>query len=345
MSGETPLRYVDIFNGDADGLIARHQYRLAFPVSADQLRLITGVKRDIALVGRLDASLVNDEVTVFDISYDQNAAAVEHLLAQGVHVRYFDHHRADQLKMHALLDAHIDPSPTICTSLLVDQFLGGAYRAWAITAAFGDNLITVATQLASEQSFAATETTALRELGECLNYNAYGEREEDLYFRPAELAARLAPYENPLAFIEADTAFATLKHGVIDDLQRAIAIAPYHVSAACAIFILPDEPWARRVSGAFANRVAEAHPARAHAILTHNLAGNFTVSIRAPVVAAHSADRVALAFAGGGGRASAAGINQLASDEIATLIAKMDAVFDPHAAPNSAPSMPTRESS
>ena len=71
------MRYVDIFNGDADGLIARHQYRLAFPVSNGQLRLITGVKRDIALVGQLDASLV-DEVTVFDISYDQNAAAVVH---------------------------------------------------------------------------------------------------------------------------------------------------------------------------------------------------------------------------------------------------------------------------
>ena len=338
------MRYVDIFNGDADGLIARHQYRLAFPVSNGQLRLITGVKRDIALVGQLDASLV-DEVTVFDISYDQNAAAVEHLLAQGVHVRYFDHHRADKLKMHALLDAHIDLSPTTCTSLLVDQFLGGAYRAWAITAAFGDNLITVATQLACEQALSAAEAAALRELGECLNYNAYGEREEDLYFRPAELAARLAPYANPLAFMQADNAFATLKRGVIEDLQRAIAVAPHYVSTACAIFILPDAAWARRVSGAFANRVAEAHPARAHAILTQKQAGDFTVSIRAPVAAAHSADRVALAFVGGGGRASAAGINQLASDEIATLIVKMDAAFGSITTPISAPHEPSRESS
>lgn len=344
MSGETPLRYVDIFNGDADGLIARHQYRLAFPVSTGQLRLITGVKRDVALVDRLDAGWP-DEVTVFDISYDQNAVAVEHLLAQGVHVRYFDHHRADKLKKHALLDAHIDPSPTICTSLLVDQFLGGAYRTWAITAAFGDNLITVATQLACEQSLSAAETAAFRELGECLNYNAYGECEEDLYFRPAELVARLAPYENPLAFMQADTAFAILKRGVIEDMQRAIAVAPHYVSAACALFILPDAAWARRVSGAFANRVAEAHPTRAHAILTQNLTGNFTVSIRAPMAAAHSADLVALAFPGGGGRASAAGINQLASDEIAALIAKMDAVFGSIAAPISSPHEPSHESS
>ena len=338
------MRYVDIFNGDADGLIARHQYRLAFPVSNGQLRLITGVKRDIALVGQLDASLA-DEVTVFDISYDQNAAAVEKLLAQGVHVRYFDHHRADKRKMHNLLDAHIDPSPTICTSLLVDRFLGGAYRTWAITAAFGDNLITVATQLACEQALSVAETAALRELGECLNYNAYGEREEDLYFRPAELAARLAPYENPLTFMQADTAFATLKRGVVEDLQRASAVAPHFVSTACAIFILPDAAWARRVSGAFANRIAEAHPARAHAILTQKLAGDFAVSIRAPMVAAHSADLVALAFAGGGGRASAAGINQLAADEIATLIAKMDAVFGAIATPIAAPHELPHESS
>jgi len=293
------MRCVDIFNGDADGLIAHHQYRLAFPVAAEYLSLITGTKRDVALVGRVDPRKA-DEVTIFDISYDQNAVATAHLLAQGIRVRYFDHHRADQMQAHLNLDAHIDTAPHICTSLLVDQFLGGRYRAWAITAAFGDNLIAVATQLAAAQAFSSSETVALRTLGECLNYNAYGECEEDLYFRPAELAARLAPYDHPFAFMQADSAYAILKAGFAD------------------------------VSGAFANHLAVAYPTRAHAVLTVNQDTCFTVSIRAPLAMARHADLVAIAFEGGGGRASAAGINRLASDQIAALAAKMEAVFGAH---------------
>jgi len=320
------MRWIDIFNGDADGLIAHHQYRLAFPVAAEHLSLITGVKRDIALVSRVDAGGV-DEVTIFDISYDQNAAATEHLLAQGVRVRYFDHHRAERLQAHINLDAHIDPSPDTCTSLLVDHFLGGRYRAWAITAAFGDNLIAVATQLAAAQAFSSGETVALRALGECLNYNAYGECEEDLYFRPAELASRLAPYDNPVTFMQADPAYSILKSGFADDLNQAMAVRPHHASVSTAIYILPDAAWARRVSGAFANHLAVAYPTRAHAILTINRDARFTVSIRAPLAIARHADLVAIAFEGGGGRASAAGINRLAANQIATLAAKMEAVF------------------
>ena len=37
----------DIFNGDADGIIALLQLRLADPIGAE---LVTGVKRDIKLV-------------------------------------------------------------------------------------------------------------------------------------------------------------------------------------------------------------------------------------------------------------------------------------------------------
>lgn len=323
------MRCVDIFNGDADGLIAHHQYRLAFPVAAEYLSLITGTKRDVALVGRVDPRKA-DEVTIFDISYDQNAVATAHLLAQGIRVRYFDHHRADQMQAHLNLDAHIDTAPHICTSLLVDQFLGGRYRAWAITAAFGDNLIAVATQLAAAQAFSSSETVALRTLGECLNYNAYGECEEDLYFRPAELAARLAPYDHPFAFMQADSAYAILKAGFADDLQRAILVTPHHASASTALYLLPDAAWARRVSGAFANHLAVAYPTRAHAVLTVNQDTCFTVSIRAPLAMARRADLVAIAFEGGGGRASAAGINRLAADQIAALAAKMEAVFGAH---------------
>jgi hypothetical protein len=52
------------FNGDADGLCALQQLRLVEPGDA---MLVTGVKRDIKLLERVDAT-AGDDVTVLDIS-------------------------------------------------------------------------------------------------------------------------------------------------------------------------------------------------------------------------------------------------------------------------------------
>ena len=46
------MAYIDVFNGDADGLCALHQLRLADPQNST---LITGVKRDIDLVKQVQA--------------------------------------------------------------------------------------------------------------------------------------------------------------------------------------------------------------------------------------------------------------------------------------------------
>ena len=56
------------FNGDADGLCALQQLRLVDPRDAT---LVTGVKRDIQLLRRVNAA-TGDEVTVLDISLDAN---------------------------------------------------------------------------------------------------------------------------------------------------------------------------------------------------------------------------------------------------------------------------------
>ena len=320
------MREFDVFNGDADGLIARHQYRLAFPASDGEPILITGVKRDVQLCGRVNAQR-GERVNVFDISYDQNADAVHELLGHGVQIRYFDHHRATLLAAHTGLETHIDTAPDVCSSLLVDRFLHGRYRAWAIAAAFGDNLIAVATRLATAAQLSPERQTQLRELGECLNYNAYGDSEDDLLFRPAVLAARMAPYASPFDFVGSETAFTEIKRGYADDLARVAALAPTHETASSAIYRLPDAAFARRVSGAFANRLAEAHPQRAHAVLTRQASGNFTVSIRAPITRPRGADIVAIAFGGGGGRAGAAGINQLKPADLSRLTEKMAEIF------------------
>ena len=180
----------DVFNGDADGLCALQQLRLAQP---RETTLVTGVKRDIALLGRVPAA-PGDEVTVLDVSLDKNREPLVRLLERGVRVRYFDHHFAGDIPAHPLLEAHIGTLADQGTSLLVDAFVGGRFRAWAVVGTFGDNFDQAARRAAEPLDLAADDLTDLRELGVCLNYNGYGERVEDLHFPPDVLFRRLAPY-------------------------------------------------------------------------------------------------------------------------------------------------------
>ena len=60
--------HYDVFNGDADGIIALLQLRFAEP---KQSTLVTGVKRDIKLLKQVDAKSATS-VTVLDISMEKN---------------------------------------------------------------------------------------------------------------------------------------------------------------------------------------------------------------------------------------------------------------------------------
>lgn len=300
-----------VFNGDADGLCALQQLALVEPQPID--RLVTGPKRRISLLEGLEAR-AGDEVTVLDVSFDVNRAGVERLLAAGVAVRYFDHHYAGRLPVHRRLDAHIDPAPVVCTSVLVDRFLGGRQRPWAIVGAFGDNLDETAAQLAAGMPQEATRE--LRELGRVLNYNAYGESEADLHFAPAELHRRLARHADPLAFVRGDPAFAHLRAGYDEDMARASALVPHLRAPHAAVYVLPDAPWARRVSGVLAGRLARSAPARAHAVVSRLASGDWQVSVRSPLERPYGAATLCRRYDGGGGREAAAGINRLAADAL-----------------------------
>jgi single-stranded DNA-specific DHH superfamily exonuclease len=273
------------------------------------------VKRDIQLLARVDAG-AGDTLTVLDISLHENRADLERLLARGARCVYFDHHYAGEPPSHAALEAHIDTAPDVCTSLLVDRFLGGAHRAWAVAAAFGDNLFDAARRAVEPLALPAADVERLRDLGECINYNAYGESPEDLHFHPADLYRRLAPYRDPLAFAREDEAFRRLRDGYAADVARAREVTPAEASAAGALFVLPDAAWSRRVSGVFGNSLAREHPRRAHAVLVPRTDGGYTVSVRAPKANPVGADALCRQFPTGGGRQGAGGINHLPADRL-----------------------------
>ncbi len=296
------------FNGDGDGLCALQQLWLADGRPID--RLVTGPKRRIALLDAIEAR-AGDEVTALDISFDVNRDGAARLLAQGASLRYFDHHYAGELPAHPRLAAFIDPSPAVCTSVLVDRHLGARHRGWAIAGAFGDNLDETARSIAAGLGLAPGELELLKELGVALNYNAYGETEADLHFPPAELHARLSRYADPLAFARGDGAFARLRDGYREDLARAEALAPYACTPDGAVYVLPDAPWARRVSGVLAGRLARSAPSRAHAVVSPLSGGGWQVSVRSALERPSGAARFCRRYPSGGGREAAGGINCL----------------------------------
>ncbi|EXJ14638.1 hypothetical protein [Imhoffiella purpurea] len=305
------MQHFDVFNGDADGLCALQQLRLAEP--RDSI-LVTGPKREVDLLARVPSGAACG-VTVLDISMEKNRAALDRLLAEGARVSYFDHHHPGEIPSHSGLEVHIETLPDKGTSLLVDDYLGGRHRAWALVGTFGDNFDRSARRAAESMELEEADIARLRQLGILLNYNGYGARVEDLHYAPDDLFRRLRPYADPLAFIAEDDAFAALLHGYEADMSQVGALRPEFEDEGHRLFILPSEPWARRASGVFANDLAQREPGRAHAILTQLADGGFLVSVRAPLERPVGADVLCRRFATGGGRKAAAGINRLAESE------------------------------
>lgn len=312
------MRRFDVFNGDADGLCALQQLRLAEP--ADSV-LVCGPKRDIELLARVDAEH-GDLVTVLDVSLDRNRTALQRLLDRGVRVRYFDHHYAGVIPRDPLLEAHIETGPDVCTSILVDRHLEGRWRAWAIAAAFGDNLAGSATRLARTLDLEPAALDALRELGEALNYNAYGETEADLMIAPARLFERMRGFADPFHFAAEDPIVRQLASARTTDLGAARAVAPLHMAEQAAVFVLPDAAWSRRVLGALANEFAASTPGRAHAVLVPDGRHGYAVSVRAPLAHPAGADAFCREFPTGGGRKGAAGIDHLPDSELSRFVAR-----------------------
>lgn len=309
--------YYDVFNGDADGLCSLQQLRLAEPVASV---LITGVKRDIALLQQVTAQ-TGDQVTVLDIALDKNRTVLLQLLSQNVHVRYFDHHTTSDIPQHAQLEAYIGHEPDQGTSLLVDEFLCGQFRAWAVVGTFGDNFDARANAIATNLGYTEKQIALLQNLGIVLNYNSYGSNLEDLHFSPAALSLLMRPFVDPLDFVQTSEIFLALDAGYKDDMALAANVKPEFATELSCLYILPNAAWARRVSGVFANDLVHKYPNRAHALLTTLPTGGFLVSVRAPKTTLTGADVLCRQFPTGGGRKAAAGINMLPEDQYSAFVA------------------------
>ncbi|MCM2374544.1 acetyltransferase [Aporhodopirellula aestuarii] len=317
------MTHFDVFNGDADGICALHQLRLAEPREST---LVTGVKRDISLLKRVNVA-AGDSVTVLDISLDKNRDDLERILACEVPVTYFDHHFAGDIPDSPRLSVQIDTAGDVCTGLLVNRFLKGQFLPWAVTALFGDNLHEAACLAAASLNLDESQLGELERLGTLLNYNGYGGQLEDLYFAPDDLYRKIQPYADPFEFIASDTTFEKLRDGFESDMKRAGSIPPQLETETCAAFLFPNESFSRRVSGVYSNQLARDNPNRAHALLSELPSGDYLVSVRAPLATKTGADELVRQFPTGGGRQAAAGINELPADLLPRFLDTMQQQF------------------
>ena len=310
--------HYDVFNGDADGIIALLQLRLAEPRVS---KLITGVKRDIQLLQQVPANLATS-VTVLDISMEKNLAALAGLLAQEIDVLYIDHHRTGLVPNSEHLTEIIDTDANTCTSLLVNQHLAGQYALWAIVAAFGDNMLKAAEQLSQQAGLSDQEQAQLKALGIYINYNGYGRTVDDLHVAPDVLFTTLLNYPDPFTLInEANSIFTLLEQAYLSDMTQAKQANILHDDETLQVIELEDAPWSRRVSGVYGNELANQNPDKAHAVFTLNLDNTYTVSLRAPINNKLGAGELCAQFETGGGRAAAAGVNQLPKEKLGNFIA------------------------
>lgn len=318
------MKYIDVFNGDADGLCALIQLRRAQP---QQSTIITGIKRDINLLKKIECG-DNAVITVLDISFDKNVSDVKRLLDDNASIDYIDHHKTGDLIHHPNLQLSVDLDANTCTSLIVDKRLHGQYRAWAITAAFGDNLFETATALGKKSGFKEPELNTLKQLGILLNYNGYGASIDDLFFNPADLYQKLCHFNTPFEFLEHDLeTYNILEQGYQQDMALAEQAPMFHQTNYTAVIELPDEVWARRVSGVYGNQLANKFPDRAHAVITKKEDNNYLVSVRAPLNRKFGADELVSQFPTGGGRKAAAGINSLPANMLDTFVIALETQF------------------
>ncbi len=310
------MRNYDVFNGDADGICSLIQLRKAEPRESV---LVTGIKRDINLLAKVQAA-AGDQITVLDISMDKNKADLERVLDSGATVFYADHHFAGDIPVHHRLHAIINEGAEVCTAVLINGYLKGAFPDWAVVGAFGDNFKKTARKLAHPLNLSAVDLGSLEQLGIYVNYNGYGSSVEHLHFNPKDLYQTLYDADSALEFIASSPDYQQLSIGYAEDMAKAAKLKPIHCEESTAVFKLPNAAWSLRVRGVFGNDLAMEYPDRAHAVVTEKENGDYLVSVRAPLNNRQGAAELCMQFPTGGGRTAAAGINNLPRNELDTFI-------------------------
>jgi hypothetical protein len=315
------MKYYDFFNGDADGIISLHQYRLHFPKKSE---VFTGVKRDVKLL-RHAVEIKNSTLSVFDISLLSNKDYMGEVLNNNNRVTWFDHHEPGETDLGENFSIKVDADPNCCTNILVDKYIDGLHRPWTICGAYGDNLHEQAEKL--NPNFNEKIMSELKEIGETLNYNGYGNELSDLTVDPKEVYLDLHQYVSPFQYRKKSEIYNKIHTQLISDKAELSSSEILHDTDTGKVILLPNTKASVRYSGIYSNQQTTDDPDKAFAILTLVDEENYRVSIRSPKTNPYGASKLALQFPTGGGREKAAGVNELPKSELINFISKFEEVY------------------
>lgn len=307
-----------VFNGDADGICAAHQFYLS---NQTGYQAITGVKRDISLLKKIE-NITGSRINVFDIAVEKNLPSLKKLLKANCRILWFDHHISPETPSYPNIEYHIKTDADVNTSLIVSRYLNEPLSRWAIVGLFGDNMNKTAIQLSKSIGLSDSRIQKLERVGKLLNYNAYGSSLDDLLFHPADILRIMKPYDEPFELLRRETLIDELDEGSQKDfrnIEQAEWLTPNIVR-------LPNEKWARRVIGEFAYKLVRDEPDKDFAVLL-SMGETYQVSIRIAANGNKNAGEFCLQFPTGGGREKAAGINVLPEAELAAFIDRFNEYF------------------
>lgn len=308
----------DVFNGDADGIFSLIQLQKN---ELKESKKITSFKRDTALLKHISPNS-GDLIRSLDIGIDKNFKEVKLFLDQGVKIFFADHHKYEKVPEHKNFENQIFTKSIMCTSKIIANYINKEESIWAVPGIFGDNLYELGLEECKKNNLNSEESLLLKELGELVNYNSYGENIADLNYHPIDVFDELMLYDSPLDLVkEKNSIFFKLKECYSNDLEEVIeSVEELHNDNYCKVFLLPNKISSRRISGIFGNQKAIEFDNQSILILTYNEDGSYRVSIRAPINQRYGASNIAKKFSGGGGREAAAGINALNPNQLTTLI-------------------------
>ena len=315
------MKYYDFFNGDADGIISLHQFRLQFPRKSE---LFTGVKRDVKLL-RHAVDIKNATLTVFDISLLSNSDYIDGILKNNNKVSWFDHHEPGDTNLGDNFSIRVDAEPNCCTNILVDKYIDGLHRPWTICGAYGDNLHEQAEKL--NPCFSEMAMLQLKEIGETLNYNGYGNKESDLTVHPKDVYLDIQKYRSPFQYRKLSEIYNKINTQMKSDEEELNSSEILYTSETGNVILLPDTKASIRYSGIYSNKQTTDNPNKAFAILTNINEDTYRISIRSPKNNPVGASKLALSFQTGGGREKAAGINELPKTELKIFIEKFEETY------------------
>jgi hypothetical protein len=269
---------------------------------------------------------VKDSVfTVFDISLLSNADYMKPILSNGNSIKWFDHHEPGETELGDNFSIKVDADPNCCTNTLVDEYLNGLYRPWTICGMYGDNLHEQADKF--NPCFDESTMSQLKEVGETLNYNGYGNEELDLTVHPKDVYLDLKDYESPFEYRKKSESYNKIYTQMKSDEAELGSSEILHESETGKVILLPNTRASIRYSGIYSNQQTTDNPDKAFAILTSVDGGNYRISIRSPKTNPHGASKLALQFPTGGGREKAAGVNELPKSELNNFIEKFEEVY------------------